>query len=97
MKRLLMIVAAVAVLGLAAVAVGGAATSAQEGDGPLGTFLSKVAEKLGVSEDQRSFIVLSRQLEQFAGRISRTHKGPSLLSTPWQSHDGSNPSIAPAR
>lgn len=52
MKRLLMIAAAVAVLGLAAVAVGGAATSAQEGDGPLGTFLSKVAEKLGVSEDQ---------------------------------------------
>ncbi len=52
MKRLLMIAAAVAVLGLAAVTVGGAATSAQEGDGPLGTFLAKVADKLGVSEDE---------------------------------------------
>jgi polyhydroxyalkanoate synthesis regulator phasin len=52
MKRLLMIAAAVAVLGLAAVAVGGAATSADEGDGPIGTFLSKVADKLGVTEDE---------------------------------------------
>ena len=52
MKRLLMIAAAVAILGLATVAIGGAITSAQEGDGPIGTFLSKVAEKLGVSEDE---------------------------------------------
>jgi polyhydroxyalkanoate synthesis regulator phasin len=52
MKRLLMIAAAVAVIALAAVAVGGAATSAQEGDGPIGTFLSKVADKLGVTEDE---------------------------------------------
>ncbi len=49
---MLMIVAAVAVLGLAALAIGGVATSAQEGDGPIGTFLSKVADKLGVSEDE---------------------------------------------
>lgn len=41
-----------AVLALVAVAVGGAVTSAQEGDGPIGTFLAKVAEKLGVSEDE---------------------------------------------
>lgn len=52
MKRLLMIAAAVAVLGLATVAIGGAITSAQEGDGPIGSFLSKVAEKLGVGEDE---------------------------------------------
>ncbi len=47
-----MIVAAVAVLGVAALAIGGVATSTQEGDGPIGTFLSKVADKLGVSEDE---------------------------------------------
>jgi polyhydroxyalkanoate synthesis regulator phasin len=52
MKRLLMIAAAVAVLVLAAVAVGGVATSADEGDGPIGTFLEKLADKLGVTEDE---------------------------------------------
>ncbi len=52
MKRLLMIAAAVAVLGLATIAIGGTITSAQEGDGPIGTFLAKVADKLGVSEDK---------------------------------------------
>ena len=52
MKRLLMIAAAVAVLGLAAVSIGGVVTSAQEGDGPIGSFLAKVADKLGVSEDE---------------------------------------------
>ncbi len=52
MKRLLMIVAAVAVLGVAAVAIGEAATSAREGDGPIGTLLGKVAAKLGVTESE---------------------------------------------
>ena len=52
MKRLLMIAAAVAVLGLATVAIGGAVTSAQDGDGPVGSFLAKVADKLGVGEDE---------------------------------------------
>ena len=52
MKRLLMIVAAVAVLGVAAVAIGEAATSAQEGNGPIGTLLGKVAAKLGVTESE---------------------------------------------
>ena len=52
MKGLLMIVAVVVVLAVGAVAVGGVATSAQEGDGPLGTFLGRVAEKLSVSEDE---------------------------------------------
>jgi len=50
MKRLVMIAVAVAVLALGVVAIGGAA--ADEDDGPLGTFLSKVADKLGVSEDE---------------------------------------------
>ncbi len=52
MKRLLIVAAAVTVLGLAAVAIGGVATSAQEGDGPIGTFLATVAEKLGVTQDE---------------------------------------------
>jgi polyhydroxyalkanoate synthesis regulator phasin len=51
MRRLLKTGAVVVVLVLAAVAVGGAVTSAQDGDGPVGTFLSRVAEKLGISED----------------------------------------------
>jgi len=63
MKRLLMIAAAVAVLGLAAVAVGGAATSADEGDGPIGTFLSKVADKLGVTEDELKTAIDEAQTE----------------------------------
>ncbi len=52
MKRLLIVAVAVTVLGLAAVAIGGVATSAQEGEGPIGSFLSKVADKLGVSESE---------------------------------------------
>ena len=52
MKRLLMIVAAVVVLAVGAVAVGGAATSAQDSDGSLGTFLGRVAERLGISEEE---------------------------------------------
>ena len=50
MKRLMMIAVAVAVLALGAVAIGGAA--AEEGDGLVGSFLARVAEKLGVSEDE---------------------------------------------
>ena len=52
MKRLLMIAAAVVVLGLAAVSIGGVVTSAQEGDGSIGSFLAKVADKLGISEEE---------------------------------------------
>lgn len=52
MKRLLMIAATVAVLGFGAAILGGAVTSAQEGDGPVGTLLEKVADKLGVSQDE---------------------------------------------
>ena len=48
----------------AAVVVGGAATSAQEDDGPVGTFLGKVAEKLGISEDQLTTAIKDARLEQ---------------------------------
>lgn len=63
MKKFIMLIAAVALLGLAAVAVGGAVTSAQEGDGPIATFLSKVAEKLGVGEDELKGAIKEAQLE----------------------------------
>lgn len=52
MKRLLMVAAAVVVLGVGAVALGGAVTSAQEGDGPFRSILGRVADKLGVSEEE---------------------------------------------
>jgi hypothetical protein len=50
MKRLVMIAAAVAVLALGVLTIGGAA--ADEDDGLVGSFLAKVADKLGVSEDE---------------------------------------------
>ncbi len=50
MKRLMIIAVAAAVLALGVVAIGGAA--AQEDDGLVGSFLARVAEKLGVSEDE---------------------------------------------
>ncbi len=53
MKRILVVIAALAALGLGAVAIGGSGTSAQEdGDALVGTFISKLADKLGVSEDE---------------------------------------------
>jgi polyhydroxyalkanoate synthesis regulator phasin len=45
-----MIAVAVAVLALGVLAIGGAA--ADEDDGPLGSFLARVADKLGVGEDE---------------------------------------------
>lgn len=63
MKRLLIALAAVAVIGLGAVAVGGAVTSAQEGDGPVGTFISKLAGKLGVSEDELTTAIKDTRIE----------------------------------
>lgn len=53
MKKLMMIAAAVVVLAVATVAIGGAATAQEgDGDGPLGSFLAKVAGKLGVTESE---------------------------------------------
>jgi polyhydroxyalkanoate synthesis regulator phasin len=43
--------------------VGGAVTSAQEGDGPIGTFLARVADKLGLSEEDLSTAVEQVQSE----------------------------------
>src|SRR3990172_5715154 len=63
MKRLLIVLAALAALGLGAVAIGGAVTSGQEGDGPVGTFLSKVAGKLGVSEDELKTAIQDTRVE----------------------------------
>jgi polyhydroxyalkanoate synthesis regulator phasin len=63
MKRLLIALAAVAVIGLGAVAVGGAVGSAQEGDGPVGTFISKLAGKLGVSEDELTTAIKDTRIE----------------------------------
>lgn len=71
MKRLLIVLAALAALGLGAVAIGGAVTSAQEGDGPVGTFLSKVAEKLGVSEDELKTAIQDTRVEMIERRLPR--------------------------
>jgi polyhydroxyalkanoate synthesis regulator phasin len=57
MKRLLSLGAVVAVLALGALALGGVVTSAQEGDSPIGTFFSKLADKLGVSEEEMNTAV----------------------------------------
>jgi hypothetical protein len=62
-KSLLIVAAAVAVLALGALAIGGAATSAQEDDGLLGSFLAKVADKLGVSEDELNTAIQDAKTE----------------------------------
>src|SRR3972149_1904057 len=78
MKRLLMIGAAVAALAIAVVLVGGAVTSAQEGDGPVGTFISKLAGKLGISEEQLRTAVKDTETEMIdealaGGKITQEH------------------------
>jgi hypothetical protein len=62
MRRILIVAAAVLALGLMVVAVGGV-TSAQEGDGPIGSFLSKVADKLDVSEEDLKTAAKEARLE----------------------------------
>lgn len=76
MKRLLIIAAAVAALGLGVVAVGGAVTSAQEGDGPLGSFLARVAEKLGISEEELTTAIQDTQLEIIDERLAEGNITP---------------------
>lgn len=63
MKRYLILGAAVAAIGLLAVVISGAATSAQQGDGPVGSFLGKVAEKLGVSQDELETAIEEARIE----------------------------------
>ena len=63
MKRLLSVAAVVAVLGVVVVMVSGAVTSAQEGDGPIGTFVEKLAAKLGIGEDKLKTAIEETQSE----------------------------------
>jgi polyhydroxyalkanoate synthesis regulator phasin len=75
MKRLLSVAAVVAVLGVTAVMVRGAVTSAQEGEGPLGTFVEKLAAKLGIGEDELKTAIEETQSEMIdeevaAGRLT---------------------------
>ena len=60
---MLIVVVAVVALGLAATAIGGVVTSAQEGDGPIGSFLGKVAEKLGVSQEDLETAIQEARIE----------------------------------
>ena len=62
MKKLLLVLAAVAALGVGLIAV--AAAGAQEGeDGPVQSFLGRVADKLGITEEQLSTAVTDVRLE----------------------------------
>lgn len=63
MKRILIATAGVLVLAMVVVAVGGAVGSAQEDDGPVGTFMSKLAEKLGISEDTLTTAIKDTRIE----------------------------------
>lgn len=76
MKKFLIIAAAVVALGLGAVALGGAVTSAQSGDGPLGTFLARVAEKLGISEEKLSTAIRDTQLEIIDEQLAQDNITP---------------------
>jgi transcriptional regulator with XRE-family HTH domain len=63
MRRILILAAAMMALGVAVVAIGGAVPSANGDDGPVENFLAKVAEKLGVSEDELQTAIKDAQLE----------------------------------
>lgn len=78
MKRIVIVLgtlAAVAALALGAVTLGGKVTSAQEDGSPVTVFIAKVAEKLGVSEDELTAAMKEARLEMIdeavaQGRIS---------------------------
>lgn len=78
MRRIALVVAALAaVVGLAVgiLGVGPLATSAQEDERPIDTFLAKVAEKLGVSQEDLTTAIRDAQLEMIdeavaEGRLS---------------------------
>jgi hypothetical protein len=55
---------------MAVVVVGGAATSAQEGDDPVSSFLGKVADKLGVSEEQLTTAIKDAKLETVDEKVA---------------------------
>ncbi len=61
MKKLLILAAAVVTLSLTAVAATGAAADGE--DGPFGNFLTRVADKLGISEEQLETAIQDARLE----------------------------------
>jgi len=68
-KKLLLVLAAVAALGVGLIAV--AAAGAQEGDdGPVPNFLGRVAEKLGITEDELTAAVKDVRLEIVDERLA---------------------------
>jgi predicted DNA-binding protein YlxM (UPF0122 family) len=87
------IIVGVVILAMTTAGIGWAATSAQEGDGPVETFLARVAEKLGIGEEQLSGAIQEVQSEMLdesvaEGRISedkaerlreRIEQGPQSL------------------
>lgn len=73
MRRLLIVAAALLALGLTAIAVGGAVTSADDGDGPFGNFLARVAEKLGITETELQTAIQDAQLETIDEAVAEGH------------------------
>jgi hypothetical protein len=74
MRRILIVTVAVLTLGLMAVGVATGVRAAQGEDGPVQTFLAKVADKLGVSEEELHTAVTEARLEMIdeavaAGRL----------------------------
>ncbi len=63
MRRLLIVTAALLALGFTAIAVGGAVTSADDGDGPFGNLLARVADKLGITEAELKTAIQDAELE----------------------------------
>lgn len=63
MKRALIAIAVLALLALAGLAVTATVTSAQEGDGPIGSLLARVAQKLGVSQDELETAIRDARIE----------------------------------
>ncbi len=70
MRRVLIAATSVVVLTVGAVAIGGVVTSAQEGDGPVGSFLAKVADKLGVSEDELNTAIDEARTETIDEKVA---------------------------
>jgi hypothetical protein len=63
MKKVLLILAAVGALGVGLIAVASAGAQEGEDDGPFRNFLGRVAEKLGISEDELRTAVQDVELE----------------------------------
>ncbi len=68
MKKLLLVAAAVFALGVGAVVITGA--GAQQGDLPGQSFLSRVAQKLGISEDTLTTAVKDARIDQINEKLA---------------------------